>query len=59
MEKVGRLSVSEVTTLHACFESDVATYCAAGLGGIGVWESKLAGRDLNEVVGVLGGPGCE
>ena len=45
MERVDRLSVSEVTTLHASFESDVATYSAAGLGGIGVWESKIAGRD--------------
>jgi len=53
MDRVDRLSVSEVTTLHASFESDVATYRAAGLGGIGVWESKLVGRDLNEVADVL------
>jgi sugar phosphate isomerase/epimerase len=49
MEPMGRLSVSEVTTLHASFDSDLATYTAAGLGGIGVWESKLAGRDRREI----------
>ncbi len=53
MDNLGRLSVSEVTTLHASFESDVATYRAAGLGGIGVWESKLVRHDLSEVDDVL------
>ncbi len=57
MERVDRLSVSEVTTLHASFESDVATYSAAGLGGIGVWESKIAGRDPNEVADVISAAG--
>ena len=53
MDRTGRLSVSEVTTLHAPFDSDVATYAAAGLGGIGVWESKIAGRDRKEIADVL------
>ena len=48
MGTINRLSVSEVTTLHSSFDSDVASYHAAGLGGIGVWESKLDGRDLRE-----------
>ena len=54
MDRIGRLSVSEVTTLHSSFDVDVASYSAAGLGGIGVWESKLAGRDLGEVADALG-----
>ena len=57
MERVDRLSVSEVTTLHASFESDVATYSAAGLGGIGVWESKITGRDPHEVADVISAAG--
>ena len=57
MDQIDRLSVSEVTTLHASFESDVATYRAAGLGGIGVWESKLTGRDPYEVADVLDAAG--
>ena len=57
MDRIDRLSVSEVTTLHSPFDSDVATYTAAGLGGIGVWESKLAGRDLHEVADVLDAAG--
>jgi sugar phosphate isomerase/epimerase len=57
MDQIDRLSVSEVTTLHASFESDVATYRAAGLGGIGVWESKLTGRDPYEVADVLSAAG--
>ena len=51
VEPLKRLSVSEVTTLHSSFDSDVTNYSAAGLGGIGLWESKLAGRDLDEVGG--------
>jgi len=57
MDRVSRLSVSEVTTLHSSFDSDVASYSAAGLGGMGVWESKLAGRDLHEVADVLNAAG--
>jgi len=57
MDRIGRLSVSEVTTLHSSFDSDVATYAAAGLGGIGVWESKLQGRDTHEVADVLDAAG--
>ncbi|MGD0983328.1 MAG: sugar phosphate isomerase/epimerase [Acidimicrobiales bacterium] len=57
MDRIDRLSVSEVTTLHSPFDSDVATYAAAGLGGIGVWESKLRGRDTHEVADVLDAAG--
>src|ERR1035438_4920682 len=57
MDRTDRLSVSEVTTLHSDFETDLANYAAAGLGGIGIWESKLAGRDLNEVAAQLSAAG--
>jgi len=36
MDRVSRLSVSEVTTLHSSFDSDVASYSAAGWGGWGL-----------------------
>ncbi len=35
------LSISEISTLHASFEEDLAAYAAAGLDGIGIWELKL------------------
>ena len=34
-------SISEISTLHACFDEDLAAYAAAGLDGIGIWELKL------------------
>ncbi len=36
-----RVSVSQISTLHATFEDDLATYAVAGLDGIGIWELKL------------------
>ena len=36
-----RLSICEFTTLGASFETDLAAYRAAGVGGIGVCEIKL------------------
>jgi len=59
MRRVDRLSVSEVTTIHSSFDSDVANYAAAGLGGIGVWESKIAGRDIGEVGMALDAAGLQ
>ncbi len=41
-----RVSVSQISTLPLAFAEDVRAYAAAGLDGIGVWESKLpAGGD--------------
>jgi sugar phosphate isomerase/epimerase len=40
-ERTPRFSISEVTTLAASFEEDLAAYSAAGLDGIGIWELKL------------------
>jgi sugar phosphate isomerase/epimerase len=36
-----RVSVSQISTLHASFEDDLKAYAAAGLDGIGIWELKL------------------
>jgi sugar phosphate isomerase/epimerase len=36
-----RISICEFTTLRASFEEDLASYAAAGVGGIGVCELKL------------------
>jgi len=36
-----RLSLSEISTVGASFEEDVAAYAAAGFDGIGIWEFKL------------------
>ena len=36
-----RISISEITTVAASFEEDVAAYAAAGADGIGIWEQKL------------------
>ncbi|MGH3078814.1 MAG: sugar phosphate isomerase/epimerase family protein [Gaiellaceae bacterium] len=40
-----RLSLSEISTVSASFEEDVATYAAAGFDGIGIWEFKLPADD--------------
>ena len=36
-----RISISEITTVSATFEEDLAAYSAAGAEGIGIWEMKL------------------
>jgi len=43
-ELVARLSVSEITTVQASFEDDLSDYRAAGISGIGLWESKLVSQ---------------
>ncbi len=40
-----RLSLSEISTVGASFEEDVAAYSAAGFTGIGIWEMKLPADD--------------
>lgn len=36
-----KVSISEITTVSATFEDDLAAYAAAGADGIGIWEMKL------------------
>lgn len=43
-----RISISEITTVGATFEQDLAAYRAAGAGGIGIWEFKL-GDDATDL----------
>ena len=40
-DRLPRLSLSQVTTFPATFADDLRVYAAAGLDGIGIWESKL------------------
>jgi sugar phosphate isomerase/epimerase len=40
-DKLPRVSVSQVSTLASSFADDLRDYAAAGLDGIGIWESKL------------------
>jgi sugar phosphate isomerase/epimerase len=40
------LSLSEISTIGASFEEDVAAYAAAGFTGIGIWEYKLPEDDV-------------
>jgi len=40
-----RLALSEISTVNASFEEDVAAYAAAGFDGIGIWEMKLPADD--------------
>ncbi|MBA3400942.1 MAG: sugar phosphate isomerase/epimerase [Actinobacteria bacterium] len=40
-----RLALSEISTVNASFEEDVAAYAAAGFDGIGIWEMKLRADD--------------
>ncbi len=54
-----RLSVSQITTLNASFADDVRTYAAAGLAGIGVWESKLGEDGDAEALELLEASGLE
>jgi sugar phosphate isomerase/epimerase len=44
-----RLSLSEISTVGASFEEDVAAYSAAGFDGIGIWEMKLPADDTANV----------
>jgi sugar phosphate isomerase/epimerase len=45
-DQLPRVSVSQVSTLASGFADDLRDYAAAGLDGIGIWESKLgAGSD--------------
>jgi sugar phosphate isomerase/epimerase len=44
-----RLSLSEISTVGASFEEDVAAYAAAGFDGIGIWEMKLPANDAGNV----------
>lgn len=43
-----RFAISQITTLPASFEHDLAAYRAAGAEGIGIWEIKL--REGEEAV---------
>ena len=40
-----KVSLSEISTVNASFEEDVAAYAAAGFDGIGIWEMKLPADD--------------
>jgi sugar phosphate isomerase/epimerase len=40
-----KLSLSEISTVGASFDEDVAAYAAAGFDGIGMWEFKLPADD--------------
>ncbi|MDQ3669796.1 MAG: sugar phosphate isomerase/epimerase [Actinomycetota bacterium] len=40
-----KLSLSEISTVYASFEEDVAAYAAVGFDGIGIWEMKLPADD--------------
>lgn len=40
-----RLSLSQISTVNASFEEDLAAYAAAGFDAIGLWESKLPPDD--------------
>jgi sugar phosphate isomerase/epimerase len=48
-----RISVSQVTTLHASFTDDMRTYVAAGIDGVGVWEMKLGEGPDDEAIGLF------
>ena len=48
-----RISVSEISTLGAGYADDVREYAAAGLDGIGVWESKLGDGPDDDAVALL------
>jgi sugar phosphate isomerase/epimerase len=44
-----KLSLSEISTVNASFEEDVAAYAAAGFDAIGIWEMKLPDDDAANV----------
>ena len=41
-----KASISQITTVTASFDDDVAAYRAAGATGLGIWELKLTDDDL-------------
>jgi len=45
-----RYSLSEISTVNASFEQDVAAYSEAGFDGIGIWEFKLPADDAANVL---------
>jgi sugar phosphate isomerase/epimerase len=45
-----RVSVSQVSTLHASFEKDIEAYAASGLDGIGIWELKLGEGPVDDAL---------
>jgi sugar phosphate isomerase/epimerase len=52
-----RVSVSQISTLHASFSDDLEAYAAAGLDGIGIWELKLGdGPDDAALAAFRGSP---
>jgi sugar phosphate isomerase/epimerase len=44
-----KLSLSEISTVNASFEEDVAAYAAAGFDGMGIWEMKLPDDDASNI----------
>jgi len=46
------LAVSASSTWHSTFAEDLASYRAAGVDGIGLWELKLSGPDEEAVAAV-------
>ena len=45
-----KFSISQISTLPQPFDDDLATYKAAGAGGIGLWEIKFPERDDAETL---------
>ena len=54
-----RVSVSQITTVRSSFADDVRLYAAAGLDGIGVWESKLGEHGDAEALEVFESSGLD
>jgi len=48
-----RVSISEVTLPDLAFEEDVELFAAAGLRGIGIWESKIEHVRIEDAVEML------
>src|SRR5207237_1165273 len=44
-----RLSLSQISTINASFDEDVAAYAAAGFDAIGLWEFKLPEDDAASI----------
>jgi sugar phosphate isomerase/epimerase len=54
-----KFSVSEITTFHQTFEEDLASYAAAGVEGIGIWQFKLPEGDDAESIRKLQASGLK